>query len=273
MSEAGKKGVGEDCVLLATGDDGVARVTLNRAEIHNAFDEVLIRRLTETFQELAGDKAVRLVVLQANGRSFSAGADLDWMRRAAAYDLRQNEEEALRLAELLEALAGCPKPILALVQGAAIAGGMGLVACCDMVIAVRRARFSLSEVRLGLTPATISPHVLAAIGSRQMSRYFLTAEQIDSETAHELGLVHILVEDAAELDETGRRLIEALSLNGPGAMAGTKALLRTIAGREQSGEARIRLAGRLARRRASDEAKDGLAAFFEKRAAGWVQGE
>ncbi len=270
MSDETSPEAPEDCVLTDHAGDGVGRVTLNRAHIHNAFDEVLIARLTQAFQEMAADDSVHMVVLEANGRSFSAGADLDWMRRAAEYDLAENEEEALRLAELLEALAGCPKPVLALVQGAAIAGGMGLVACCDLVIAVKRARFSLSEVRLGLIPATISPHVMAAIGSRRMRCYFLTAEPIDSETAYDLGLVHILVEDEEALAEAGKKMIEELSLNGPGAMAETKAFMRSLAGREQSPEAQIQLAGRLARRRATDEGKEGLTAFFEKRSAGWV---
>lgn len=196
--------------VLVTTRGSVARVTMNRPEVHNAFDDRLIEELTATFERLAADKAVRAVLLGANGRSFSAGADLNWMKRTAGYSEAQNLEDARRLARMLRVLDGMPQPTVALVQGAAYGGGVGLVACCDIAVAVPEAAFSLSEVRLGLLPAAISPYVVAAIGARQARRYFLTAERFDAAEARRIGLVHE-VAPREELEVAGERLLAALA--------------------------------------------------------------
>ena len=179
-----------DTILLDIDPRGVARLTLNRPERHNAFDDALIAGLSAALEELGEDPRVRAVVLTGAGRSFSAGADLDWMRRMAEHSQEDNLADAAKLARLMHLLARLPKPTLALVQGAAYGGGVGLACCCDVVLAADTARFCLSEVRLSLTPATISPYVVAAIGARQARRYFTTAEVIPPHRALEIGLVH-----------------------------------------------------------------------------------
>jgi methylglutaconyl-CoA hydratase len=261
----------EKRILVERQAGGVVGLTLNRPELHNAFDERLIAELTEAVHALADDAEARLILLRAKGKSFSAGADLDWMRRAADFTLEQNIADTTLLADMLHAVATLPQPTLVLVQGAVVAGAVGLIACCDVAIAVERARFGLSEVRLGLIPATISPHVIAAIGPRQARRYFLTAERFDATEALRIGLVHQVVADDDALARAGDALIQAFHSAGPGAVAETKALIRDVAGTEQSDAQRADLARRLAERRVSDEGKAGLAAFFDKTSPPWAR--
>jgi len=248
---------------------GVVTVTLNRPERHNSFDDALIAALTDCFRRLGGDAGVRAVVLAGRGRSFSAGADLDWMRRVAGYGAAENEADARALAAMLHALDRMPKPTVALVQGAAYGGGVGLVACCDVAIAAERASFCLSEVRLGLTPATISPYVVNAIGARHARRYFQTAEVIPAARAREIGLVHELVADDDALAEAGAAMLATLLGNAPEAQAEAKALVFLAEGRPVDEATGDETARRIAQRRASAEGREGLAAFLGKRTPAW----
>ena len=244
---------------------GVATLTLNRPERHNAFDDVLIGEITATLEGFAGDRAVRVVVLRSAGASFSAGADVQWMRRVADYTETENREDSARLSLLMHTLDRLPKPTLAVVQGAAYGGGVGLAACCDIVLASFRARFSLSEVRLGLIPAVISPYVIAAIGARQARRYFLTAEIIDAARALQIGLAHELAEPDA-LDARAEAIVTTLLQQAPGAQAEAKDLVFLCASRATDDALRQETAHRIAARRATPEGREGLSAFLEKRA-------
>lgn len=246
----------------------VATVRLNRPDKHNAFDEHLIAELTTVFRDLAGDATVRVVVLAANGPSFSAGADLDWMKRMAAMGRAENERDAMVFAGLMEAIDRCPKPVVGVIQGAAYGGGVGLTACCDIAIASSSASFSLSEVRLGLIPAVISPYVMAAIGPRACRRLFLTAERFDAATALQLGLVHRVVEPAA-LDAARDETIKQLLTGSPAAQAAAKELIRRVAFAPNDEALRRDTAARIAEARASADGKEGVAAFLEKRKPGW----
>ena len=248
--------------------DRVATVRMNRPEKHNAFDERLIAELTQAFRSVGDDAAVRIVVLEAAGPSFSAGADLDWMKRMAGQARQENERDALALADLMGTIDRCPKPVMGLVQGAAFGGGVGLVACCDIALAGSEASFCLSEVRLGLIPAVISPYVAAAIGTRACRRYFLTAERFDAATAERLGLVHEVVPQA-ELDAARERMLGHLLKGGPAAQRAAKDLVARVA-ESKIDEALTRdTAWRIAETRASDEGKEGIAAFLEKRKPNW----
>lgn len=254
--------------VLVTVSGPVARVTLNRPEVHNAFDDRLIQELTGVFERLAGDRTVRAVLLGANGRSFSAGADLNWMKRTAGYTEAQNLEDARRLAHMLRVLDGMPQPTVALVQGAAYGGGVGLVACCDIAVAVPEAVFSLSEVRLGLLPAAISPYVVAAIGPRQARRYFLTAERFDAGEALRIGLVHQIAA-REDLEAAGSRLLAALGDGGPQAQAASKRLIARVSAGPIDDAMVEDTAGRIAGLRAGAEGREGIAAFLEKRPPAW----
>lgn len=256
----------EDTLLCQTDERGVCTVTLNRPDLHNAFDDALIARLDDTFRRLSDDATVRLVVLAARGKSFSAGADLGWMKRMAAYSEEENTADALALARMLQAIATCTKPVIARVQGAAFGGGVGLVAACDMAVAAPGASFCLSEVKLGLIPAAISPYVVAALGQRACRRYFLTAERFSATEAHRLGLVHEIAED---LDAAVEALVTALLANGPKAMAAAKQLIEAVAFRPVDDTVLTDTAQRIAAIRVSPEGQEGLGAFFEKRRAGW----
>lgn len=250
---------------------GRATLTLNRPELHNAFDDLLIARLSTVFTQLASDPQVRLVMLAANGKSFSAGADLSWMQRMAGYSYEENLSDACALAELLRFINALPKPTIALVQGAAFGGGVGLAAVCDLVLATPAAQFCLSEVKLGLIPAVISPYVVAAIGARAARRYAISAERFDAERARQLGLVHEIVpadQLAAEADQLSRLLLQ----NGPAAMAAAKQLVAEVAQRPLTAELIAMTAERICLTRASDEGREGLSAFLEKRHPGWVKG-
>jgi methylglutaconyl-CoA hydratase len=246
----------------------VATVRLNRPDKHNAFDEHLIAELTQAFRELTGDSAVRVVVLAANGQSFSAGADLDWMKRMSAMGRAENERDAMALANLMEAIDRYPKPVVGVIQGAAFGGGVGLVACCDIAIATSSASFCLSEVRLGLIPAVISPYVAAAIGPRACRRYFLTAEKFDAATAAKLGLIHRVVEPEA-LEAARDETIKHLLNGGSAAQAAAKDLIQRVTGAPIDDALRRDTAARIADARASAEGKEGIAAFLEKRKPNW----
>lgn len=248
---------------------GVARVVMSRPEVHNAFDEALIAALTEAFRALEADDAVRVVVLAGEGKSFSAGADLNWMQRQSAAPLEANLEDARRLAELFRTIATCGKPTIARVHGAALGGGMGLASACDICVASRAASFATSEVKFGIIPSAISPYVIRAIGQRQATRYFQTAERITAQRAWELGLVHELAADDA-LDAAVEQVVSALLAGGPKAQTAAKELIRAVADRPISAEVIEDTARRIATLRATPEAKEGLSAFLEKRPAGWV---
>ena len=259
----------DDSVLMRASPAGVATITLNRPEAHNAFNAEVIERLSEVLGDLAGADGVRVVLLEAVGKSFSAGADLNWMKHAAEFTQEENREDARALAEMLRRLNTLPKPTVALVQGAAFGGGVGLMAACDMVVAVRGAEFSLSEIKLGLIPATISPYVMAAIGERQARRYFLTGERFDADEARRIGLVHQVVGDAPALVVAGERIVERLFAAPPGALAAAKDLIAAVAGRPVDADVIEDTARRIAARRAHPEAREGIAAFLEKRKPDW----
>jgi methylglutaconyl-CoA hydratase len=252
-----------DAPVLVEAARGVATVTLNRPAAGNAFDGALVAALAGAVARLGGDSDVRAVLLTGAGKNFCAGADLNWMKDAG-------EAETRALAAMYRALDALPKPTVALVQGAAYAGGIGLVAACDIAIAADTASFCISEARLGLIPAMISPYVLAAIGPRAARRYFLTAERFDAAEALRIGLVHA-VAPAAELAAAGARLAETLRQNAPGAMADAKRLIADVAGRPRDDALIADTARRIAAARASAEGREGIAAFLEKRAPSWRQ--
>jgi methylglutaconyl-CoA hydratase len=249
---------------------GVATITLNRPEIHNAFDDTVIAALTNAFTHAANDPAVRVVVLAANGKSFCAGGDLNWMRRMAGYNYDENLRDSNALADMLRTLNFLPKPTIARVQGAAYGGGVGLVACCDIAVASSNSAFCLSEVKVGLIPATIGPYVVQAIGQRAARRYFTTAELISANTAHVLGLVSELVEPK-ELEAHVANIVTNLLRNGPNAIAEAKRLVLDIAGREIDAAMIADTSERIAQTRGSDEGREGLSAFLEKRKPNWIQ--
>jgi methylglutaconyl-CoA hydratase len=251
-------------------DHGVGIVTLSRPDRHNAFDDITIVELLQALAEMEANAAVRVVVVSSAGKSFCAGADLTWMQRAAGYGAAENLRDAKVLAEMLRKLSRLPKPTVARVQGSAYGGGLGLVAACDIAIATFDAQFALSEVKLGMIPATIAPHVIAAIGERHARRYMLTAERFSAAEAYRIGLIHEMVADEAGLDQAVGQVVDALLNNGPRAMAECKELIRAVAGKPISDEIVIDTAARIAQRRASDEAKEGIDAFLNKRQPRWV---
>jgi methylglutaconyl-CoA hydratase len=256
--------------IITEVDLGVGIITLNRPERHNAFDDALIAELSDAIDRLARDPAVRVVVISSTGKSFCAGADLNWMKRAAGYGGEENLRDARALAGMLRRLAQCPKPTVARVQGPAYGGGVGLVACCDIAIATFDAQFSLTEVKLGLIPAVISPHVIAAIGERYARRYMLTAERFSAAEAYRIGLLHEMVADEEALDEALGEVIDALLKNGPGALAECKQLISAVAWKPLSDEVVEDTAQRITRLRASDEGREGMSAFLEKRKPRWI---
>lgn len=256
--------------ILTEIDHGVGIITLNRAERHNAFDDELIRELSAALAAMEIDDAVRVVVLSSTGKSFCAGADLNWMKRAAGYSLDETQRDAASLAGMLRALNEMKKPTVARVQGPAYGGGVGLVAACDIAIAAFDAQFALTEVRLGIIPAVISPYVIAAIGERKARRYMLTAERFSAAEAYRIGLVHEIVPGEAELDEAVGEIVDTLLANGPAALGECKALIKAVANRPINSEVIIDTAQRIARVRASAEGREGMAAFLEKRKPNWI---
>jgi len=259
----------DEHVIQTIGADGVGTLTLNRPDVHNAFDDALIAALTARLRGLDANPQVRAVVLAANGKSFSAGADLNWMKRMAAYSEAENLRDAVGLADLMHTLATMSKPTLARVQGAAYGGGVGLVACCDIAVGTPEVSFSLSEVRLGLIPAVISPYVVAAMGERQARRYFLTAERFDAREALRIGLLHEVVQ-AADLDAKVAELVAYLLKGGPRSQTAAKRLIEAVSNRPIDRPLVEDTAERIARIRVTPEGREGVAAFLEKRAPGWV---
>ncbi len=260
----------ENTVIVDIAADGRATVTLNRPDVHNAFDDKLIALLTRELDALDRNPAVGVVVLAATGKSFSAGADLKWMQRMAEYSEAENQADAGALAALMKTLNGLSKPTVAQVQGAAYGGGVGLICCCDIAIASGAAQFSISEVKLGLIPSVISPYVVAAIGERQARRYALSAERFDAIEAKRIGLVHE-VTSAEDLPAAVDAMVEALLANGPAAMAEAKDQIAGEANRPVDDRLIAAAATRIARIRVSDEGREGVAAFLEKRKPGWTR--
>jgi len=251
----------------------VGLVTMNRPDKHNAFDDVLIRELTEALRSMEAEDGIRVVVLSAAGRSFSAGADLNWMRRMAGFSKDENQRDAMGLGALMRTLAFLRKPTIARVQGAAYGGGVGLVACCDVAIALHSATFCFSEAKLGLIPAVISPYVIAAIGERAARRYFVTAELFEAAEAWRLGLVNELAATEGELDEKVGLIVDAALACGPAAQREAKELIRAVAGRPIHSELIQDTAERIAKIRSSPEGREGVSAFLEKRRPAWVPPE
>ncbi len=248
----------------------VATVTLSRPEVRNAFNDEVIAELTEAFVRLGDDPQVRVVVLAAEGPAFCAGADLNWMRRMADYSREENEEDAGKLAFMLRAIYECPKPTIARVQGDVYAGGMGLVACCDMAVSVDTANYCLSEVKLGLIPATIGPYVIRAMGPRASHRYFLSAERFDAAEALRIGFVHEAV-PAEQLDAVVGQWVKALLAASPNAIKECKKLVQYVADRDITRLLIDHTVKAIADIRASDEGKEGVQSFLQKRKPAWLQ--
>lgn len=258
--------------ILTEIDRGIGIITLNRPERHNAFDEALIAELSEAIAVISGEPAVRVVVISSTGKSFCAGADLNWMQRAAGLSGEENLRDARVLAELFRRVAQCPKPVIARVQGPAYGGGVGLVAACDIAIGTLDAQFSLSEVKLGIIPAVISPHVIGAIGERHARRYMLTAERFSAAEAYRIGLLHEVVTDESGLDDAVGKITEALLKNSPNALTECKSLVAAVAGKSLTAEVVEDTAQRITRVRTSPEGREGMSAFLEKRKPNWITG-
>lgn len=257
-------------VTLQALANGRRDLVIDRQEVRNAFDDALIEQLIEALGQVADDSQARVLVLRSEGRHFSAGADLNWMRRMAGNSEADNLADAKQLAELMHRLDQLPIPTIALVQGAAFGGAVGLAACCDMVIASREAQFCLSEVKIGLIPAVISPYVVRAISERQSRRYFLTAEAFSAERAEQLGLVHQVVDSDAQLAPAAEQFCALLANNSPQGIAESKRLIGDVSG-HQIDTAVIELtAERIAKIRVSAEGQEGLSAFLEKRKPNWI---
>ncbi len=250
---------------------GIATVWMNRPERHNAFDGTMIGEVTDAFTALEAEATVRLVVLAGRGKSFSAGADLDWMRKAASYTAEENLRDARALAAMLKTIDRLTKPTVARVHGAALGGGTGLAAACDIAIASTQASFATTEVKFGIVPAAISPYVIRAIGERMASRYFLTAERFDAQEAHRIGMVHEVVESDA-LDTRIRSIVDSLLIGGPKAQAAAKALIRRVAKHPLDDAVIEYTAQCIGSLRTTPEAREGIAAFLEKHAPGWRGG-
>lgn len=257
-----------DPLLIEQTPEGVATVTLNRPEMHNSLEEKLIRDITRVFDMLGSDPSTRMVLLKANGSSFCAGADINWMQRTAGYGKEENLQEAQNLALMMKTLYDFPKPLVGLVQGAAVGGGVGIVACCDIVVASDASSFRLSEVKLGIVPAVISPYVVRAIGVRACHRYFLTAEPFSATEAKNLGLVHEIVPDRM-MQAAAAKLVERIMLGGPKAQMASKDLLRRVDGSKLDDDLIAYTTELIATLRASPEGREGLNAFLEKRNPAW----
>ena len=250
--------------------NAVQTITLTRPELHNAFNEVVIEELTKAFVEAGKRDAVRVVILAAEGKSFCAGADINWMKRMVGYSFEENVADANAMADMLRAIRDCPKPVIARIHGAAIGGGVGLTAACDIAVALKSAVFSLSEVKLGIIPAVISPFVLEKIGPGHARRYGLTAERFDAVEARHIGLVSEAVDTIEELENTIAKLVDALKSNSPNALAACKKTLTEVAGM-QCDTIQKMTTQRIAEIRVSEEGQDGLKAFLEKRKPKWVE--
>ncbi|MEX2642725.1 MAG: enoyl-CoA hydratase-related protein [Acetobacterales bacterium] len=258
----------DEAPLLVSDDRGLRRLTLNRPDRHNAFDDMLVAALSEALDAAAADASVRAVVLSGAGPSFCAGADIGQMRRCGSLGRDENIAEAASLGALMQRVYAMPRPVIALVHGAVYGGGTGLVAAADIAVADASAKFRFSEVALGLVPGVISPYILRAIGERQAGRLFLTAEPFGAEEARRIGLVHEVVPEGG-LEDRLAALAKLLGGNAPGAMASAKSLIREVAGRRIDSETLAHVAGRLADARMGREGQEGLAAFIEKRRPDW----
>lgn len=247
----------------------VAEIWLNRPDVRNAFNDAVVAGLTRVFAQLAGEPELRVVLLAARGKAFCAGADLNWMRAMADYSWDENRQDAQRLADMLWTLDQCPVPVVGRIQGDCYAGGMGLAGVCDVLVASSTATFCLSEARLGLLPATISPYVVRALGVQASRRYFVTAERFTAAQAHSLGLVHEVCEPQA-LDAGVAQIMDALVANGPAAVKACKQLVRDVAGQPITESLRTETARRIADLRASPEGREGVQAFLNKRPPNWL---
>jgi methylglutaconyl-CoA hydratase len=256
--------------LAVESRNGVGILWMRRPEVRNAFNETMIAELTRALEGFDRDPAIRAVVLAGEGPAFCAGADLNWMKKMAGYGFEENHADALALARMLHTLATLAKPTVARVHGPAFAGGMGLVAACDIAVATYDAEFCLSEVKLGLIPATIGPYVAAAMGERMARRYFLTAERFDAAEAYRIGFVQEVC-PADELDATVNAILGHLVAAGPAALAATKDLIRAVTNRPLSEDLIQDTATRIATIRASKEGREGIRSFLEKRKPAWVQ--
>ncbi|MFM2087359.1 MAG: hypothetical protein RLZZ237_2228 [Pseudomonadota bacterium] len=252
-------------------EGNVATVTLNRPDVRNAFNETTIAELARAFEGLGRSEMVRAIVLAANGAAFCAGADLNWMKKMAGYTHAENQADALQLAQMLRTIYLCPKPVVAKVQGDCYAGGMGLVAACDIILAAEDVHFCLSEVRLGLIPATISPYVIKAMGENAARRYFLTAERFSAQEALRMGFVHEVVAGET-LDAKTAEVLKALTGNSPHAVAQAKTLVRDIAGQLVDDALLFDTAERIAQIRASEQGREGVQSFLDKRKPSWLMG-
>ena len=250
--------------------EGVASITMNRPDLHNAFNDDMMKELTDAFGTLGADTKVRAVILAAEGKSFCAGADIHWMKRMVDYSLDQNIADANILARMLRSIRECPKPVIARVHGAAYGGGVGLIAAADMAVALRGAAFCLSEVKLGIVPAVISPFVLERIGPGAARRYALTAERFDADEAKRLGLVSEVVDTPGQLDEWIGEITKHILANGPTAVAACKQILSEVAGVSWD-QVQARTTQRIAEIRVSPEGQEGLKAFLEKRKPKWAE--
>ncbi len=257
--------------LTITVERHVATITLDRPDVRNAFNDEVIAELTQAFADVGARDDVRCVVLAAQGPAFCAGADLNWMRRMADYTRDENLADAGKLAAMLHTIYACPKPVIARVQGDVYAGGMGLVAACDMVVSVDTAHYCLSEVKLGLIPATIAPYVIRALGARASHRYFLTAERFNAQEAHRLGFVHTLVDSVEALDAQVAELAKALCSASPAAVKACKRLVQDVAEREITQALIDQTVAGIADIRASAEGKEGVQSFLQKRKPNWLE--
>ena len=259
-----------DKVITQIDSRGIARVILNNPDKHNAFDDQMIIQLTEAFEAVATNSDVRIMLLQSEGKSFSAGADRGWMKRMARYSYQQNLSDAHALAAMLKALHQMPIPTIARVQGAAFGGALGLISCCDIAVASSKASFALSEVKIGLVPSTISPYVIAAIGERHAKRYFMTAERFDANTALQISLVHEAVEERF-LDDKVEQLITMILSNGPEAVVAAKQLVFAISGKAIDSSLIEHTCEVIAGIRVSAQGQEGLNAFLDKRKPHWLK--
>jgi methylglutaconyl-CoA hydratase len=259
-----------ETINISLDGDHIATVTLNRPEVRNAFNETTIAELTQAFRDLGSRPEIRVIVLAASGLAFCAGADLNWMKKMADYTHAENIADAGQLAEMLRVIHTCPKPVVAKIQGDCYAGGMGLAAVCDMAVAAEAVNFCLSEVRLGLIPATISPYVVKAMGENAARRYFLTAERFSAAEALRMGFVQE-VASAEALDAKVAELAKALAANSPNAVKQAKLLVQQVAGREITAELIASTVEGIANIRASDEGREGVRSFLEKRKPNWLR--
>ncbi len=258
-----------DKMVLVEIENNIATIIMNRPEVHNAFNEEVIAELTSIFLKLQDDNDIRAIILKGAGKSFSAGGDLNWMKRVAQYSYDENVEDAMGLGRLLNTIYNCKKPVIAIVHGNAFGGGVGLTAACDIALAVKGTRFCLSEVKIGLIPSVIGPYVIAAIGERHSRRYFMTAEIFDADEAARIGLVHESLEEA-ELELKLESIIKSIKAGAPKAQSMGKKLILDIAQKEINDDVIKLTSTRIAEARASDEGQEGLNAFLEKRKPEWA---